>query len=157
MALILGVSCTPHLTSRDVEIPQQYPGNLISRETVMRRKEGKSFHSMFDVTIIEDVDLPHTVTRTQDVTDTVATQQTQLTSGSSYAQIVEATRTQQQPLTLTTAHPQRPEESEPPEFQFTSQVTRTVSTSHTTILHCYRHVDYKYYARVVSDMCPCPN
>nr|BBA20646.1 capsid protein [Pyrus pyrifolia cryptic virus] len=63
LSFILGVSCTPHLASRDDDMPQFFPGNTVPDDEehfLYERSTSKRFHGNIDKRVIEhfDLDIP---------------------------------------------------------------------------------------------------
>jgi len=55
LALILVVACTPHLASRDDDIPQQYPNNVVPNAGTIFQYERKipaQFYSNYDQRVV---------------------------------------------------------------------------------------------------------
>ena len=155
VAFILGVACTPLLASRDDDIPQQYPDNLISYDFETERKKGKAFHSMIDVTVVSDTDYLHTEYINTEVETEVPIEEVEREAPTPTRRTaplaIEASQAQQAASahTETQLAAQATRESGSSSARSTRTITETVTSTKTTQYNLYKITDYKYYARVI--------
>nr|QRG29213.1 putative CP [Rhodiola cryptic virus 2] len=144
LALILGVACTPHLTSRDEDIPQQFEDNIIVPLNIenLVRVTDKRFQSMIDYRTYEVVYTTHVTYREEQIPMLSPRHAQQ------GIQIPGLAHSPQDPVAAEEARIGEETSAIVPIGQ-ASSIPKTQQIKLTTRFNEYKIIDFKYYAKVI--------